>query len=180
MDMNKILALAIDEMNQRNFAQAKIILESLVGKDPENVDLLFCLGQCHCKMKDFKQAIHFFEKCVMLDPEYSKVYHSLRCVYNKAGILQKPAIDGQTIGESSHSLYLERAILFLADINQRCPNIPEVLISYAKVLEKKKEFTNAADCYRKIIQENKKPAITKLAKEALAKIRIKEIIEKVG
>jgi tetratricopeptide (TPR) repeat protein len=180
MSKNKILALALDEMNQKNYNQAKMILESLLGKDPDNVEFLYYLGQCHCKMKDYNLAIQLFEKCVMLNPGYTKVFKSLRCVYNKAGILQKPAIDGEPINSTGHSAYLERALLFLGDINKRCPDIPEVLISYGKVLEKKREFANAADCYRRVIQTSKNPTFTNLAKEALAKIRIKEIIEKVG
>jgi tetratricopeptide (TPR) repeat protein len=178
MSTNKILALAIDEMKQKNFSQAKLILESLITKNPCDIDVIFCLGRCTCKMKNYEQAIEHFENCIMINSSYTKAYQALHCIYKKTGILQKAAIDGEPIGKESHRVYLDRALLFLEDINKRCPDIPEVLISFGKVLEKKREFVTAANCYQRIIQVSRNQKFTNLAKESLARIRIREIIEK--
>lgn len=178
--MDKILNLAIEELKQGNLIQSEVILLSILSEESNNADAFFYLGKCFCKQKIYGEAIKNFEKCIQIDPTFIKAYKALRCIYHKSGILQKQAPEGKPIGFEEHNSYLDRAIRFLLEINSRCPDIPEVLISFGKVFEKKREFTNAANCYRKIIQANKNSTITNLAKEALARIQIKEIIEKVG
>lgn len=180
MGMNKILALAIDEIKGKNFSRARLILESLLRQFPDQPKLFYYMGQCYCREKNYEKAILNFETCIKKDTNFIKAFSALRCVYSKAGIFQKAPTDGEPLHTILQKKYLDRAVSFLEDINQRCPDIPEVLLSFGKILEKKKEFSKAADCYRKVTKTCQNKEIAKLANDLLNRIRIKEIIEKVG
>lgn len=78
---------------QRQFADARALLEKTVAADPGNAHAWHSLGRAHLALQDPQPAVSALEKAVRLEPQHSGHQHQLGHAYGlsaqKAGLLSK-------------------------------------------------------------------------------------------
>ena len=72
-------------IEEREFKQAKEVLEKLVEAEPENDRFLYQLGMCHFYLGDDVRAQAFLKKAIAINPDVADYYNYLGASYYYAG-----------------------------------------------------------------------------------------------
>jgi len=68
-----------------NAANARKLLEPMVGKDSRDKEALFLAGWTMAYQKKWREAAMFFDRATVIDPDYAKAYHALGDIQSLQG-----------------------------------------------------------------------------------------------
>lgn len=54
--------------------QARPLLEEMLKRDPNNIDVLYNLGMCYTELGLPDEAVNILKKCVELKPDFSNAH----------------------------------------------------------------------------------------------------------
>ncbi|MDH5715400.1 MAG: GWxTD domain-containing protein [Candidatus Aminicenantes bacterium] len=83
------LQLADILLNKSDFQEVVRILEPVVISDPDNYDALLRMGISSSGMKEYRDAIRYYERARMLKPPTPELLNSLGAAYYDSGNLEK-------------------------------------------------------------------------------------------
>lgn len=78
------IKLAREYYRQQKLEKAKHELESILLKNPKDIESLFLLGLIYGKQGSMKVSRSAFEKIISIDPQYSKAYYNIAVIYAKS------------------------------------------------------------------------------------------------
>ena len=76
--------LADEYYHQKEYNKAKDELQSILMKNPKDIEALFLLGVISGKQGATNASRNAFKKIISLDPQYSKAYYNLGVLYAKS------------------------------------------------------------------------------------------------
>ena len=59
-------------LQKNQLDQARPLLEEMLKRDPNNIDVLYNLGMCYTELGLPDKAVSILQKCVELKPDFSK------------------------------------------------------------------------------------------------------------
>jgi predicted Zn finger-like uncharacterized protein len=68
-----------------NAANARQLLDPMVGKDARDKEALFLAGWTMAYQKKWREAAMFFDRATVIDPDYAKAYHALGDIQSLQG-----------------------------------------------------------------------------------------------
>lgn len=83
IDIQKLLASAQIEINQKNFEKAKNLLKKVISIDNSVPEVYNNLGSIFLNEKNFTEAIKYLNQAIKLDPKLSIAYFNLGIIYQK-------------------------------------------------------------------------------------------------
>ena len=72
-------------IEDHELAEARDVLEELLGSDPRNLNILYNLGICYTDMDEHGKAIETLSECIRRYPRYSYAYVGLGVAYSRLG-----------------------------------------------------------------------------------------------
>ena len=172
---------ALELLKSGKLRQGMEILENLVRKEPENVNILYNLGMCYSESGSFDKSINTLEKCVRLAPEHANALTALGFSYSRKGEHEKALAKLKLALEidpnnffalKNHGAVLaklgsyDEAITSLEKANRSIPDSPAVLYGLGLAYKEKGDTKAADELFKKITQAAKDTKITELAKTA--------------
>jgi len=76
-NVEKLVRKADQLMELNGYSEAKVILENVLEKEPENVEAHYLLGEVLSKQNDFSSAINHLNKALSLCPGHPRILHLL-------------------------------------------------------------------------------------------------------
>ena len=83
MNLKNTLEFANKAIADNNYLKAKLLLENEIKDNPKVFELNFKLGLVNNLLGDFKKSINYYEKSILLDPNYSPAFCNLGIIYDK-------------------------------------------------------------------------------------------------
>tara|TARA_Y200000002_G_scaffold287908_1_gene242044 strand:+ start:939 stop:2537 length:1599 start_codon:yes stop_codon:yes gene_type:complete len=83
MNLKNIFKSIEEALASKNYSGAKYILEQEIKNNPKNFELNFKLGLVNNILGELTEAINFYEKAILLEPNYSPAFCNLGIVYDK-------------------------------------------------------------------------------------------------
>ncbi|MCJ7578295.1 MAG: tetratricopeptide repeat protein, partial [candidate division Zixibacteria bacterium] len=187
-EQKKLIAKAveyIDKVSQKEKYYIKVLeadasgndtqclkwLEKLTEGYPEEKEAFFWLGLHYYKLRQFEEAVRYYNKAIEIDPLYKFAYNMLAYAYNEIGDFEKSiwAINKYiSIAPDEANPYDTRADLYAYN-----GKLDQAIESYKKALEMKpdfysslaklgymylfkKEYTRADSCFKALSSNNEK------------------------
>lgn len=183
--MDKILELAIEELNKKNYIQGKQILDSILKKDPNHAVALYNLGICLSEIGLMKDSIEALEKCITIQPDYEHAYVALGFSYSKLGNLElaTSALE-KAVKLDPNDFYalrnlggvlamqgnFDRAVTMFNLAKHLRPDAYDILFGLANSNEKIQNFVEASKWYKRVLELDAPDNIKKMAEEGLTRI----------
>ncbi len=181
---------AINELQLGNYSEGKVILEKLLEKDPENIDILYNLGMACSEMGLVGKSIELLEKCVSIKPDFANALVALGFSYNRSGDDEKAMNNLQKALElepdnfyalkNIGALYNkkgepDRAIETFKKADELMPGMPEVRLGLGQAYELKEDFDTATDYYKRAKSPDVPDVIESKAIEGLNRIAMAQL-----
>jgi tetratricopeptide (TPR) repeat protein len=154
------------------------ILETVLEKNPEDVNVLYNLGMCYSELGDFDKSIVTLEKCVKLAPEHANALTALGFSYSRknqnetavekfnAALKLDPenffALKNSGAALAKMGKY-DEAISNFEKALKSSPDNPEVLYGIGLAHRERGDQKTADEFFKRIIAENKSPDVTERA-----------------
>lgn len=136
------------------FQQEVNTLNSILAKDPKNLNALIKLGNLYMDTEDFPKAIENYEKALAIDGKNQNVRVDMGACYRRIGRSDKALelFNEATKMEPTHAIgHLNAGIVLLYDFNKA----DEALPSFEKYLELAPSHPSANDI-RTLVQDIKR------------------------
>ncbi|MCD5324157.1 MULTISPECIES: J domain-containing protein [Pontibacillus] len=97
---------AICLIHLKRFREAKIIAQSLLGKDPNNIDTLIIMGTVYENLEAFPMAVPIFKKLIDLQPDEAGFRHRLSFAYSEQNDYRSAldVLEEYIYGRSTHGV----------------------------------------------------------------------------
>jgi serine/threonine protein kinase/tetratricopeptide (TPR) repeat protein len=188
-EQKKLIAKAveyIDRVSQKEKYYIKVLEADASGNDtqclkwlkkltegyPQEKEAFFWLGLHYYKLRQFEEAVRYYNKAIEIDPLYKFAYNMLAYAYNEIGDFEKSiwAINKYiSIAPDEANPYDSRADLYAYNgkIDQAIESYkkalgikPDFYASLAKLGHMylyKREYAKAESCYKALSSSNEKP-----------------------
>jgi predicted O-linked N-acetylglucosamine transferase (SPINDLY family) len=128
-------SIAILFYKKKNYNEATIKLIALAESFPTNKDIFYNLGIIKDEMKEYENAIKYFEKALSLDNQYYFAQHNLAQCYEKLNNIDL-AIEN----------YNKAEFINLHKFNNTLNNLGNIFLKQKKYDQSEKYFLNALNC----------------------------------
>ena len=81
--MGSKIKTVIDLLNDKNFPEAKIILEETLSSDPQNPEVLYNLGMCYSELGELENSVKMLKKSPKFKPDNPNTLTALGFSYIK-------------------------------------------------------------------------------------------------
>ena len=130
-----ILMLASIAGGNKNYEQAKELLNKAIEIQPKNTTAIHNLGTCYKELKKFDDAKKYYEKVLAIDPKHTNANYNLGVIYYELKDLKK-------------------AKSYLKKTTELQKNYGIAFFSLGNVHADLKEYYEAISCYQKAIEIN--------------------------
>ena len=120
---------------QRDFARAQSICESLLERYPDYMGALHTLGLIFADQNNYEQALDCLVRATMLNPQNWTTLIALGAVYSQLGAYEMAA----------HTLAQAQSIR---------PEDPHVLVAFGDLYREQREYELACDVYRRALAKD--------------------------
>ena len=127
--------IAILFYKKKNYKEATIKLITLANRFPKNKNIFYNLGIIKDEMKEYENAIKYFEKALSLDNQYYFAQHNLAQCYEKLNNIDL-AIEN----------YNKAEFINLHKFNNTLNNLGNIFLKQKKYDQSEKYFLNAINC----------------------------------
>lgn len=179
------LAQAFKFLQSGQIDKARIFLEELLRKDPENPDLLYNLGLCYVDLDQIDKATELLHRCLARMPEHSHAYVALGIASQKKGnLLQAKEYAmralvanpknpvalknlGAIFGQEGNHL---KALYYLRRSFKIYPHDPQTVYGMAFASYKLDDIENAQEYFKNMLEMEAPEELRVLAKSGLREI----------
>lgn len=183
-DLESMMALVIDLLNQRAFAQAEPILRTLFFRYPDDPRVLFNLGMMLSDQGELKEACEVLSRLTRKDPDFADGWNALGVALSRVG-KQEEAESAlkkslELDPENGYTLKNLGALFARTDTKKALPHLKraaELLPSdqasqywYAKALVEDGNLSDADPVLKNAIALNEHSEIAELCREASTRI----------
>jgi len=119
----------------KNYKEATIKLITLADRFPKNKNIFYNLGIIKDEMKEYENAIEYFEKALSLDNQFYFAQHNLAQCYEKLNNIDL-AIEN----------YNKAEVINLHKFNNTLNNLGNIFLKQKKYDQSEKYFLNALNC----------------------------------
>ena len=74
LQTNKTLGIAYENHKKGNLELAKSLYEKILKLDPNNFEVTFLLGSLFLQTRNFKEAIHYLNKAILIHPNQKQLF----------------------------------------------------------------------------------------------------------
>jgi protein O-GlcNAc transferase len=135
MDIHKAIHVAIKHQESGNVKDAELAYKKILELQPDNIDVLYALGEISFQNKQYDSAIDYIKKILQLNPVDAGAYNNLGIILQEKG-------------------QLDEAISYYQKALQVNPNLADAHNNSGLALQKKGELDNAVLSYQKAIGFN--------------------------
>ena len=89
LQTNQTLGIAYENHKKGNLELAKSLYEKILKIDSNNFEAIFLLGSLFLQTKNFQEAIHYLNKCILIQPEHANSYQNLGYAFVEIGEFEK-------------------------------------------------------------------------------------------
>jgi len=184
---------ALKFIQEGRLDEARIYLEELLKRDPENVDLLYNLGMLYTELSEPEKAVPLLQKCIMISPSHVNAHVALGFAYMRTDNLNaakectlkalKLEPDnpyalknlGGILGKENDYL---NAFYYLQKSYNINPKDPQTVYGLALTYKSLNDLENA-EKYFKVLLDMQAPEVLKeLARDGLGEIAVKTLKSK--
>ncbi len=182
--MGSKIKTVIDLLNDKNYSEAKMILEEMLSSDPKNPEVLYNLGMCYSELGELEHSVEMLKQSLKFRPDNPNSLTALGFSYIKLArhkeaeeVLKRALeLDPNNLFAINNlgGLYgkLEKYDLALKILERGLktfPNDPRIIYGLAISYQKLGELAKASDFFKKLVQMNIRQ-YTELAKTGLREI----------
>jgi tetratricopeptide (TPR) repeat protein len=151
-EMEKLVAIAIQQYNNREFATAERQFLQIISIDPGNADALFYLADMQFRASNFTEAIEYSNRGLVTDPSHIRLLEVFSEAHTRLGNFNE-AITSRVDLSNIRGDKLDHKIL--ADLYKAIENFTEALLSAERALAIDPEYTVARETFADIAYDNR-------------------------
>ena len=169
MDIDKSFQLALRYQKKGDLQRAENIYKEILNVQPENVTVLYLIGEICYQQKQHDCAIEYLKKALQFDPSNPQIYYNLGIVYHEKEQFQDAIICYQKalqLNPDFAEVYYNIGVAFqdnrqydeAVDYYQKAlkcnPNHEVVYYNLAIIYKQRWQLEDAIACYQKVLQLN--------------------------
>lgn len=177
----------LELLHKGQLEKARSLLEELLKRNPDNIDILYNLGMCYTELGFPDKAINILKKCVELKPDFSNAYVALGFAFEKSGDTknaEKRFLDAVKIDPNNSyalrnlgGLYgklsdLEKSMYYLEKSYRINPSDPMTIYGLAYMYQKIEDTERADQLFKQLLELEAPEKLKELARSARREIAI--------